>query len=108
MIEQDIQSLIMIEISKLGGIPIRLNSGKAWGGVMSNGVIIHPRAIKLCPEGTPDILAILPNGRVAWVECKTAKGRQRESQKRFQIMLEKLGHKYYLLRTPKDVHLIFE
>ena len=108
MTEQDIQNSIRIELGKRGIPCLRLNSGKAWQGVMVGGVIRNPRPIELCKEGTSDLLAILPDGKVAWLECKTAKGSQREAQKRFQATVEKLGHKYYLCRSVEDIDKIFE
>lgn len=102
MTEQDIQTKVEIKISQLGGFPIRLNSGKAWQGRYVAGTIVNPRAIKLCPPGTADVLAVLPEGRVMWVELKTATGRQRESQKRFQKQVEALGHTYILCRSETE------
>lgn len=107
MIETDIQTQIMIALSECGFIPIRLNSGKAWQGDFVNGVILHPRAIKLCPPGTSDVLAILPCGKVAWIECKTLTGRQRDAQKKFQAQLEAMGHKYYVCRSQEEIFKIF-
>lgn len=107
MTETEIQTNIMIALSEHGCIALRLNSGRAWQGDFVNGVIRHPRPIRLCPEGTADVLAILPDGKTAWIECKTLTGRQREAQKRFQAAVEKLGHKYYVCRSVQDVLQIF-
>ena len=107
MKEQNIQSLIMVELSKYG-IPIRINSGIAWGGRLVNGIIEHPRAIKLAPEGFPDILFIGENGKVLFIECKTLKGKQRESQKKFQKLLEQYGHTYLIARSPEDIKKFME
>ena len=107
MTETEIQTNIMLALSERGAIPIRLNSGRAWQGDFVNGIIRHPRPIRLCPEGTADVLAILPGGKTAWIECKTLTGRQREAQKRFQAAVEKLGHKYYVCRSVDDVIKIF-
>ena len=106
MTETEIQTNIMLALSKYG-IPIRINSGTAWGGKLVNGVVIHPRPIKLAPAGFADILFIGENGRVCFIECKTLTGRQREAQKRFQAAVENLGHKYYVCRSVDDVIKIF-
>ena len=107
MKESDIQTNIMISLSERGCMVLRLNSGRAWQGDFVNGNIRHPRPIRLCPEGTADVLAILPGGKTAWIECKTLTGRQREAQKRFQQAIESLGHKYYVCRSVDDVIKIF-
>lgn len=107
MIESDIQTQIMVAISECGYIPIRLNSGLAWQGDIVNGVILHPRAIKLCPPGTSDILVIMPEGKIAWVECKTLTGKQHIAQKNFQAQLEAMGHKYYVCRSREKAIEIF-
>ena len=55
------------------------------------------------PEGFPDLLLILGGGKVAFVEVKSAIGRQRPGQKDFQAMAESLGHIYVLARSEQDV-----
>lgn len=106
MTETEIQTEIMTALSQYG-IPIRINSGMAWQGKFVNGVIIKPRPIKLAPAGFADILFIGDGGRVCFIECKTLTGKQREAQKRFQAAVEKLGHKYYVCRSVKDILQIF-
>lgn len=90
----------------LGGqnIPtLRLNSGQAWQGVRCGQILKHLRAIALCPQGTADLLAILPQGRVLWIETKTEVGRQRPEQKNFENTVTKLGHTYIIARSVEDV-----
>lgn len=52
-------------------------------------------------KGWPD-LEIISRDKTVFIEFKTTKGRQSESQKRIQLMLEKLGIAYYLCRTYQD------
>lgn len=110
--EHNIQSLIMVELSKLGYIPLRANSGQFWQGqsvtIEGKRALINIQAVKGMPEGTSDIICIMPNGRTAWIECKTATGKQREAQIRFQQMVESLGHKYYIMRCVEDVNKLVE
>ena len=110
--EHNIQSLIMVELSKLGYIPLRANSGQFWQGKTAtiNGQLIltNIKAIKGMPEGTSDIICIMPNGCTAWIECKTATGKQRDAQIRFQQMVESLGHKYYIMRSVEDIKKLTE
>ena len=110
--EHNIQSLIMIKLSEMGYIPLRANAGRFWQGQQAtiNGerILTNLKAVQGMPEGTSDIICIMDNGRVAWIECKTATGRQREAQKRFQQMVESLGHKYYIMRSVDDVKMLKE
>lgn len=100
--EKTIQTELMVYLSQFG-IPMRLNSGKAYQGDYVGGMILNPRVIKLCPEGTADILLILNGGKVLWIECKTKKGKQRESQIRFQNEMLKLGHSYVVGRSVEEI-----
>lgn len=106
--EKSIQDEISVEVcAQTGGIVLRLNSGEAWGGKLVNTteygpVVMNPRRIKLCPAGTPDLLAILPDGTVAWIECKNAKGKAREAQERFLSMMKSMGHKCGIARSVND------
>lgn len=108
--EHNIQSLIMLKLSELGYVPLRANSGKFWQGQLAtlNGkqILTNLKAVKGMPEGTSDIICIMPNGKIAWIECKTLKGKQREAQIRFQQMIESLGHNYYIMRSPEDINLL--
>lgn len=107
MKEHEIQDRIRVSLSELPGIVLRLNSGSAWGGTLVDTpeygpVIINPRKIALCPEGTSDLLYIGPDGKVAWVEVKDAKGKAREAQERFINLMRRLGHKAGIARSPED------
>jgi len=62
MTESELQKQA-IDLLKLSGfIVFRLNSGKARNN------------IRLCPVGTPDLLAVR-NGRVIWIEIKKTGGK---------------------------------
>lgn len=108
MKEHEIQDRIRVELSeKTDGIVLRLNSGSAWGGKLVDTpeygpVIMNPRKIALCPEGTSDLLWIGPEGKVAWVEVKDAKGKAREAQERFLNLMRRLGHKAGIARSTED------
>ena len=107
MKEHEIQDRIRVELSaQTEGIVLRLNSGSAWGGKLVDTpeygpVIMNPRKIALCPEGTPDLLWIGP-GEIAWVEVKDAKGKAREAQERFINLMRRLGHKAGIARSTAD------
>lgn len=107
MKEHEIQDRIRVALSTQEGIVLRLNSGSAWGGRLVDTpeygpVIMQPRKIALCPEGTPDLLYIGPDGKVAWIEVKDAKGKAREAQERFLNLMHRLGHRAGIARSPED------
>lgn len=109
MREHEIQDRIRVALSEYDGdgIVLRLNSGSAWGGKLVDTpeygpVIMQPRKIALCPEGTPDLLFIGSGGKVAWVEVKDLKGKAREAQERFINLMHRLGHKAGIARSPED------
>ena len=51
--------------------------------------------------GAADLLLVAPEG-VAFLECKTAQGKQRESQVQFQEHVEALGWPYHVFRSLED------
>lgn len=53
-------------------------------------------------NGLPDLLA-LRQGRRLWLEVKSEIGRQSPSQKEMQLLLEKNGEEYNLVRSIEDV-----
>ena len=114
MKEHEIQDRIRVALSQIDedSFVLRLNSGSAWGGKLIDTpeygqVIINPRKIALCPEGTPDLLWIGP-GEIAWVEVKDVKGKAREAQERFINKMHQLGHKAGIARSPADALKIVE
>ena len=52
--------------------------------------------------GASDLVLILDDGETVWVELKTPKGRQSESQKAFQAKLQALRHNYLIWRSLAD------
>ena len=107
MKEHEIQDRIRVALSEREGIVLRLNSGSAWGGKLIDTpeygpVIINPRKISLCPEGTSDLLWIGPDGKVAWIEVKDAKGKARDAQERFISLMRRLGHRAGIARSPEE------
>jgi len=51
--------------------------------------------------GVSDLIIVRKN-EVVFVEVKDDKGRQSEKQKKFQKMVEELGHRYILVRSFED------
>lgn len=53
--------------------------------------------------GAPDLCILLPQGRVLWLELKTATGRQSPAQLAFQSFCYAQGHIYRVIRSVDDV-----
>jgi hypothetical protein len=82
----------------MGIFAMRLNSGTAKRGRYY---------IKLCPPGTADVVAFMPN-RVIWIETKEVrdlkrKGSTADAQGAFRATVEMLGHQYLRVTTVKEV-----
>jgi predicted type IV restriction endonuclease len=58
-----------------------------------------------CPAGTSDFV-LLKGGKTIWCELKTAKGRQRKSQKQFMQFVESAGHCYVIVRDVAELDVI--
>jgi len=52
--------------------------------------------------GVSDLVILLPNAKAVFVEVKTAKNGQQDTQKTFQSNVEKLGFKYIIWRSVDD------
>jgi len=52
--------------------------------------------------GAADLLLTLGNGYFCWIETKTEKGKQSPQQIKFQQEHEKIGNKYYIVRSLED------
>lgn len=53
-------------------------------------------------SGVSDTIVILPNGRLIFVEFKTAKGVQSKSQKEFEKRVTAHGYDYYIVRSLEE------
>ena len=53
--------------------------------------------------GVPDLLFVVPGGRMACIELKSEKGKQSKSQKNFQKICESFEVPYVLARSPEEV-----
>lgn len=50
-------------------------------------------------RGTPDIFFCLPEGKIAWLEMKAAKGRLTPEQEAFRDGVKRLGHEWAMARS---------
>ena len=96
--EGQIQREIEVTVSRYGGIPVRLQSGTFY---TKQGV-----PIKIGIPGIPDLMWLLPNGRVVFCEVKTATGRLREDQRKFINALQELGYEAYVVRSKEEAESI--
>lgn len=59
--------------------------------------------VNIGPEGAADVTVLYgPTGDIAFIETKTRKGTQRESQKRFERMVKSRGGLYLIARDPHE------
>ncbi len=53
--------------------------------------------------GVADLIVVLPDGKVLFLEVKTPTGKQSDNQIKFQNRVESLGHRYVIVRSVDDV-----
>lgn len=105
--ERDVQNDIRVALSQYG-VVLRLNSGKAYGGVRvwdsrrNEYVLTQLRTVALCPKGTADLVFFGEDGTTAFIECKDHKGKASEDQKRFLAMMAQYGFKTGTARSVED------
>lgn len=49
--------------------------------------------------GMPDLVLLLPRGKVLWVELKAPTGKQSKAQAQCQLDWSKLGHSYSVIKS---------
>lgn len=84
--EIKMQSEIRIALSKYGCV-VRLNSGTFYQGRMVSGNLTDIRPVKCGIPGMPDLMFIGDNGKVCFIEVKSATGKASVEQKRFLAFL---------------------
>jgi hypothetical protein len=86
-------------------IIVALTAKRIWCWRANSGVIpvtsakYGKRVVVLSPPGTPDILGVLPGGRLFGLEVKTRSGRQQPSQVAWQLRAEENGVRYAVVRS---------
>ena len=89
--ESQIQSKIIEYLELNRFLVFRLNSGKARHN------------IRLCPNGTPDLLAISRHGSVWWIEVKKPGGKVSTEQWEMINKLKARGHNVIVAYSVMDV-----
>jgi hypothetical protein len=78
-----------------------------WRAIPNGGKRHLRTAVKLKAEGvkrgTPDIILLLPEGRVAWLELKIKGGSLSPEQQGFRSICKRLGHHWAVARTLEEV-----
>lgn len=82
---------------------LRLHGLFAWRANCGGG-LRRGRPIKANPEGTPDLLCVLPpSGRLLAVECKTGTGRVSGAQRAWMEAAERAGATCLVVRDVKEL-----
>lgn len=109
MQENKIMQEIRLKVSQeCPGIVLRLNSGKAFGGdkiintPQYGRVLTSPRAVALCPPGTPDLVYFGPGGQTVFLEVKAPAGKVREAQERFLKVIHNYGFTAAIVRSADE------
>lgn len=95
-------------------LTFKMNSGKLWFARLNSGDFfvsdpagLFRRRIKGCAAGTADFLVIL-NGQSIFIELKSLKGKQKDNQKEFEVIVKSVGAKYLLVRDVEEVIKVVE
>lgn len=92
--ESKIQRGIINLLVRRGYEVYRLNSGK---------VRVGSRWIRLCPAGTPDLLALGRDGRLLWVEVKTTDGKLSRAQQEAHSLLRSRKQAVLVVRSATEL-----
>ena len=81
----------------------RLNAGSIFASYTNKAGKTKGRRIKLCPEGTPDVIVIqsgdgLGHSIVTFIETKAKDGVLSEAQKQCRQDVERQGCRYWLVK----------
>jgi hypothetical protein len=105
--EVNIQNTIRIELSDYGCV-FRTNAGDYWQGdlqydpVRKQNILVNLRRVCGLPDGFTDLLFVGNDGKVAFIECKSKKGKTREAQERFISLMTSMGHTAGIARSVSD------
>lgn len=91
--ESVLQSAIIEALQYAGCFVVRLNAGA---------MRIGSRLVRLAPAGTPDLLVVVPGGRIVFVEVKTPAGRLSPAQRSAHAELTRLGATVVVVRSVDD------
>ena len=113
MTERDIQTQILLELSRGDTRLFRINAGTAWQGVVAEHtrdrlVLAHPRAVRLAAPGVSDLIGWAPGGRFAAIEVKAPRGRLTDEQAAFIELVRRSGGVAGVARSVEEARAILE
>lgn len=114
MTEHDIQDRIRVALSERGCTVFRVNVVAGWVGEehrMRDGsmLLVNPRRIMSgVPPGFSDLVAVLPGGQVAFIECKGPQGRPTAEQRNFLARMRDMGCRAGIARSVDEALRIIE
>lgn len=100
MTEHKFQASLIVYLRENAG-PNVLYFSVPNGGLRNGRVAQKMKAEGLRP-GVADLCFMLPEGRTAWLELKTDKGRLSDTQRGFQAWCAKLGHEWAMARSLEE------
>jgi hypothetical protein len=59
----------------------------------------HDRSRRMNTPGFPDLIIALPGGKTLWLELKSKTGRLDPDQKKWRLMLLRLNHEWYQVKS---------
>ena len=85
---------------------------KVWAWRNNTGAVTalykgKQRFFRFGAEGSPDVFAVLPSGKVMHIECKGAGGKLSASQKEWQEKAVAHGHYYVVVRDVSELCKFF-
>ncbi len=96
--EKDVKS------SVVDYLDILMSQHRLWYDRLNSGEILalnkdgSQRLVKLCREGTSDYLIII-HGITIFCELKSSTGKQKDSQKEFEVLVVEQGAQYWLVNS---------
>ncbi len=107
MTEHEIQNQIRVALSEYG-LVFRMNAGQFWQGKrrysseFRSYVLTDLYAVEGLPAGFPDLQFFGFDGRTAFIEVKSAKGKKREAQEKFINLLRSYGYRAGFARSVEE------
>lgn len=106
-LESNTQNAIRIALSDYGCV-FRTNCGDYWQGtlqfdqVRKQNILTSLRRVCGLPDGFSDLLFVGEKGKVAFIECKSPRGKARPEQERFIELMRQMGHVAGVVRSVED------
>ena len=113
MSERDIQTSILLELSRGPTRLLRVNAGVAWQGTVIERtehrlVLARPYAIRLAAPGVSDLIGWTEGGRFVAIEVKAPRGRLTDEQAAFIELVRRSGGLAGVARSIDDARAILE